>query len=114
MSKIANIFAIRAALTLAFLIGAVVPLSHAHAAGLQAELQSEQQRPRAPTLQRSAFLQRASIVSVVLSPDGRQVAWLNEAGRNREVWLQDAGGGEARRLMAHTPAHQLAWTRDSR
>jgi hypothetical protein len=68
----------------------------------------------APTLPRSAFLQLALIVSGVLSPDGRQVAWLNEAGRNREVWLQDTGGGEPRRLMAHTPAHQLAWTRDSR
>ena len=114
MSKIANTFAIRAALALAFLIGAVMPLSHAHAAGLQAEIQREQQRPRAPTLPRSAFLQRASIVSVALSPDGRQVAWLNEAGRNREVWLQGTGGGEPRRLMAHTPAQQLAWTRDSR
>ena len=34
MSKIANPFAIRAALTLVFLIDAVVPLSHAYAAGL--------------------------------------------------------------------------------
>ncbi len=117
MSKIANAFAIRAALTLALLMGAVAllsPLSSIRAAELQDALRSEQQRPRAPTLPRSAFLQRASIVSVVLSPDGRQVAWLNEAGRNREVWLQTTGGGEARRLMAHTPAHELAWTRDSR
>ncbi|MES2669871.1 MAG: prolyl oligopeptidase family serine peptidase [Pseudomonadota bacterium] len=114
MSEIANIFAIRAALKLALLIGAIVPLSHARAAGLQAQLQTEQQQPRATTLPRSAFLQRASIVSVVLSPDGRQVAWLSEADRNREVWLQATGGGKARRLMAHTPAQQLAWTRDSR
>lgn len=117
MSKIADTFAIRAALTLALLTGAVAllsPLSSVRAAELQAALRSEQQQPRAPTLPRSAFLQRASIVSVVLSPDGRQVAWLNEAGRNREVWLQGTAGGEPRRLMAHTPAQQLAWTRDSR
>lgn len=118
MSKIANAFAIRAALTLALSMSAVVPPSPARAAeqqaGLQAALRSEQQRPRAPTLPRSAFLQRASIASVVLSPDGQRVAWLNEAGRNREVWLQPTGGGEPRRLMAHTPAQQLAWTRDSR
>ncbi len=94
MSKIANTFAIRAALTLALLSGAAVLLSHAHAAELQDALRSEQQRPRAPTLPRSAFLQRASIVSVVLSPDGRQVAWLNDAGRNREVWLQDTGAAK--------------------
>lgn len=114
MSKIADTFAIRAALTLALSIGALVPPSHARAAELQAAVRVEQQRPRAPTLPRGAFLQRASIVSVVLSPDGRRVAWLNEAGRNREVWLQDTGGGEARRLMAHTPAQRLAWTRDGR
>lgn len=118
MSKIANAFAIRAALTLALSMSAAAPPSPARAAeqqaGLQAALRSEQQRPRAPTLPRSAFLQRASIASVVLSPDGQRVAWLNEAGRNREVWLQPTGGGEPRRLMAHTPAQQLAWTRDSR
>lgn len=121
MTKIANPFAIRAALGLALLTGAVAllspllsPLSSVRAAGLQAALRSEQQRPRATTLPRSAFLQRASIVSVALSPDGQRVAWLNEAGRNREVWLQETGGGDPRRLMAHTPAQQLAWTRDSR
>lgn len=122
MSKIANAFAIRAALTLALSMSAVAPSPPARAAGQQAEqqaglqaaLRSEQQRPRAPTLPRSAFLQRASIASVVLSPDGQRVAWLNETGRNREVWLQPTGGGEPRRLMAHTPAQQLAWTRDSR
>lgn len=118
MSKIANTFAIRAALTLAALAVALLsPLSSVRAAGnseLQTELRSEQRRPRAPTLPRSAFLQRASIISVVLSPDGRQVAWLSEAGRNREVWLQATGGDEPRRLMAHTPAQPLAWTRDGR
>jgi dipeptidyl aminopeptidase/acylaminoacyl peptidase len=114
MSKIANTFAIRAALTLALLTGAVALLSPVRAAELQAELRSEQQRPRAPTLPRSAFVQRASIIAVRLSPDGQRVAWLNEAGRNREVWLQPTNGGKPRRLMAHTSAQQLAWTRDSR
>ena len=78
MSKIANTFAIRAALTLASLTIAVAllsPVSSARAAELQDALRSERQRPRAPMLPRSAFLQRASIVSMVLSPDGRQVAW---------------------------------------
>lgn len=118
MSKIANTFAIQAALTLALLTGAVALSLPARAAvlvaELQAELRSEQQRPRAPTLPRSAFVQRASIVSVALSPDGQRVAWLNEVGLNREVWLQQTGGGEPRRLVAHTPAKELAWTRDSR
>jgi dipeptidyl aminopeptidase/acylaminoacyl peptidase len=109
MLKVADIFAIRTALTLA-----VVLLSPVRAAELQAELRSEQQRPRAPTLPRSAFLQRASVVSVALSPNGQRVAWLNEIGVNREVWLQSTNGGEPRRLMAHTSAQQLAWTRDSR
>lgn len=114
MSKIANGFAIRVVLTLASLTGVVAPLSRANAAELRADFRSEQQRPRAPVLPRSAFLQRASIVSVVLSPDGRQVVWLNEAGRNREVWSQPTSGGEPKRLMAHTPAQRLMWTRDSR
>lgn len=117
MLKIANIFAIRVMLRLALLTSVFAlpsPLSSVRAAELQAELRSEQQRLRAPILPRSAFLQRASVLSVTLSPDGKRVAWLNEAGRNREVWLQPTSAGEPRRLMAHTSAQQLAWTRDSR
>lgn len=117
MLKIAKLFAIRAALGLALPMSAVALLSllsPVRAAELQAELRSEQQRPRAPTIPRSAFVQRTSIVSVALSPNGRRVAWLNDTGSSREVWQQSTNGGEPRRLKAHTSAQQLAWTRDSR
>jgi dipeptidyl aminopeptidase/acylaminoacyl peptidase len=117
MLKIAKIFASQTVLSLAMQMGTVAllfPTTLVNAADLQTELRSEQERPRAQVLPRSEFLQRASIVSVVLSPNGRQLAWLNEAGRNREVWMQSTSGGEPRRLMAHTSAQQLAWTRDSR
>lgn len=117
MLKIAKIFASQTVLSLAMQMGTAAllfPTTLVNAADLQAELRSEQKRPRAQVLPRSEFLQRASIVSVVLSPNGRQVAWLNEAGRNREVWMQSTSSGEPRRLMSHTSAQQLAWTRDSR
>jgi dienelactone hydrolase len=74
----------------------------------------ERARPPAPSLPRSAFLQRPSNTEVALSPEGLQVAWLHETGLGREVWLRDTEGGPARRLLLNTSAQSLAWTRDAR
>ncbi len=113
MSKIASFPAIRAA------VAAIVALSCLSFPATaddaqQAALRAERARPIAPTISRSAFLQRAAVSAVVLSPDGRMLAWLREAGHRREVWLRPTAGGAPRRLSGHTPAERLHWTRDGR
>ncbi|MBX3713121.1 MAG: S9 family peptidase [Lysobacter sp.] len=67
-----------------------------------------------PPLPRKAFVLQPTLSSVVLSPDGRRIAWLRDAGRAREVWLRTLGDGATRRLLAHTPAQALAWSGDGR
>jgi len=82
---------------------------------LSAATRIEYARPPAPTIARAGFVQRATISSVAISSDGRRVAWFRERGRNREVWLQATiAGAAARRLMSHTTARRLAWSRDGR
>jgi dipeptidyl aminopeptidase/acylaminoacyl peptidase len=63
---------------------------------------------------RSEFLERQTISAVTLSPGGDQVAWLAEEGARRAVWLSAADGASASRAMSHTPASELAYTRDGR
>ena len=75
---------------------------------------SERLRTPPPPLPRKAFVLQATVSSVVLSPDGRRIAWLRDAGRAREVWLRTLDDGATRRLLAHTPAQSLAWSGDGR
>ncbi len=112
MRKLAISFAMRmaAAVALAWL----PPPAAADDIALQAALRAERARAPAPTVPRGAFLQRASVSNVVLSPDGRHVGWLREVGSRREVWLRPTATGAARRLSAHTPAERLHWSRDGR
>lgn len=125
MSKIAKTFAMRrvVAATLAAALPAValIPVASftvsaraAAADDLQAALRVERGRPPAKVLPRSAFVLHEPLSSVTLSADGRQVAWLHEAGRNREVWTQPTHGGASRRWMSHTTAERLHWSRDGR
>ncbi|MFD0724547.1 S9 family peptidase [Lysobacter brunescens] len=65
-------------------------------------------------LPRKAFVLQPTVSSVTLSPDGRRIAWLREAGRAREVWLRTLDEGTTRRLLAHTPAESLDWSGDGR
>jgi dienelactone hydrolase len=92
-----------------------VPL-HAAEGGssLRNYVTAERTRAPAPSLPRSAFLQRASNTEVRLSPDGMRVAWLHEASQRRELWMRDTAGGAARRLLLNTSAGSLAWTQESR
>lgn len=71
-------------------------------------------RATAPRLERSRFLAQPTILAVALSPDGRDVAWLREIGRDREVWWRSTRTGGARRLLQGTSARDLVWTRDGR
>lgn len=84
------------------------------ASALRVAVAAERARPRAAKLDRTAFLSRPDVRDVALSPDGRNVAWLREQGRNRSVWLLPTAGGAARRVLGHTEAVQLAWSRDGR
>lgn len=63
---------------------------------------------------RRAFLPQPQISAVTLAPDGRRVAWLAEEGARHAVWMQLPGVHKPQRLMAHTPATDLAFTRDGR
>lgn len=120
MSKIAKTFAMRrvvaAAMAVALLPIALFPVCARVAAAddLPAALRAERARPPAKLLPRSAFVLHEPLSSVVLSADGRQVAWLHEAGRNREVWTRPTHGGAPRRWMPHTTAERLRWSRDGR
>jgi dienelactone hydrolase len=84
------------------------------AAALRAAVATERTRPRAPRIDRATFLARPTLRDVALAPNGRHVAWLRDEGRNRSVWMLPAAGGGAKRVLAHTEAERLAWTRDSR
>jgi dipeptidyl aminopeptidase/acylaminoacyl peptidase len=77
-------------------------------------LRSERQRVPPAPLPRKAFVLQPTVSSVVLSPDGRRIAWLRDAGRAREVWLRTLDDGATRRLLAHTPAQSLDWSGDGR
>lgn len=63
---------------------------------------------------RAEFIRRPEISAVTLAPDGGRVAWLADEGARRAVWMQIPGVDAPRRLMAHTPASELAFTRDGR
>lgn len=92
-----------------------IPMLDAVAATPPADwLRSERLRRPPPPLPRKAFVLQATVSSVVLSPDGRRIAWLRDAGRAREVWLRTLDDGATRRLLAHTPAQSLAWSGDGR
>ncbi|MEJ7745733.1 MAG: prolyl oligopeptidase family serine peptidase [Luteimonas sp.] len=84
------------------------------ATALRAAVAAERARPRAPQFDRTAFLSRPTLRDIALSPDGRNVAWLREQGKNRSVWLLPTAGGAPKRVLGNTEAEQLAWSRDGR
>ncbi len=110
-----------AAILAAGLLVTPVMLAHAQPAraaadalAMQAAVAAERARPRAPGFERAAFLARPQLRDVALSPQGRNVAWLREQGKNRSVWISPTAGGAPRRLLANTAAERLAWSVDGR
>lgn len=81
---------------------------------LRAYVASERARPVAPTLPRSTFLQRGAVTAIRLAPDGAHVAWLQERGDQRELWVRATAGGPPQRRLSNTPAQALDWSRDGR
>lgn len=63
---------------------------------------------------RSAFLTRPTIAAATLAPAGDQVSWIALEGPRRSLWTRALDGSAPRRLLAHTPARELAYTRDGR
>lgn len=109
MSLFAKLFA--AALSLA---AATAAAPAAAGDSLQDALRVERQRAVVAPLPRRNFVLRHAVTAVTLSPDGRKVAWLRERGDSREAWMQPTRGGKALRVLGHTGATDLAWSRDSR
>jgi dienelactone hydrolase len=86
----------------------------ADAAAFRAAVAAERGRPRAPRQSRETFMATGSFAAVRLSPDGRHVAYLRDAGGSRSLWLLPTAGGAARVLAPRTQADGLAWSRDGR
>lgn len=83
-------------------------------AALRAAVAAERARPVAPMFARIDFIARPILIGAWLSPDGKQVAFLKDEGANRGVWLLPTAGGTPKRVLAHTDADELSWSRDSR
>ncbi len=91
------------------------PPTAAQATGpLQGIERIQRELPRAPRLSRASFLEARTLGVVRLSPAGEHVAYLREQKDARSVWLLPTAGGNARTLVASTPADQLSWSRDGR
>jgi dipeptidyl aminopeptidase/acylaminoacyl peptidase len=110
-----------AAITVAILLLVVPAVLPVHAGGvdagdaaLRAAVAAERARAPASRQPREAFLTPPALTSVLLSPDGRHVAYLRDEGESRSVWLLSTDGGVARQLAPRTQARQLGWSRDGR
>lgn len=93
---------------------AAMPARADDAESLRAEVAIERARAPAPHYPRDAFERSRALQSVRLSPDGRHVAYLQQQGEQRSVWLLPTAGGPARQLLARTEAEELLWSRDGR
>ena len=83
-------------------------------AALRAAVAVERARPVPPRLPRAVFLAQARERSLTLSPDGRQLAWLADAGGRQGVWMQTLPDGTPRQRLARTDAAEPVWSRDGR
>ncbi|NML04304.1 prolyl oligopeptidase family serine peptidase [Sphingomonas sp. G-3-2-10] len=82
---------------------------------LAAMLAVERARPVSPLFEREAFLTEPLLTSVTIAPDGGTVAFLRIAGGQYSLWLQSTAPGAApRRILPHTDAREVMWSRDSR
>lgn len=107
----------RAALRDALIMALLCVCARAHAdeaTQLRAAVAVERARSPAPSYARTEFLARPALLGAWLAPDGRSVAYLLQGERNRGVWLLPTAGGAPRRLLAHTEAQALSWSRDGR
>lgn len=94
------------------LAGALLAASCAHAAPLAGALARNAALPRAPLLAPALFDAPERLRDVRLSPDGSQLAWLEEAGGKAELSVMPVAGGGARPLLMLDPQDRIQWSRD--
>lgn len=111
MKRLSCLLALLACTTVA----AAAPPDDTDATRLLAQIAVERQRAPAPRMPREDFLLRDRVAAVTLSPDGREVAWLQVEGDVRSVWTQaTAAGAKPQQLLGQTDATSLGWSHDSR
>jgi len=65
--------------------------------------------PRPATIPRDAFLERARIVDVMPSHDGRHVAYRLRGEQRSELWVREIDGASRTRLLADVGPARIAW-----
>lgn len=81
---------------------------------LAAIVSAERGRPVPPRIARDRFMIEPAVTSVVLSPNGRHVAWLRRQGGDNGLWLTGTDRIAPRRLLRRVDADRLHWSQDGR
>lgn len=84
------------------------------ASTLNAIVTVEPGRAVPPRIPRDRFMVEPVVTSVVLSPDGRHVAWLRRQGSDNGLWLAKTDRIAPRRLLRRVEADRLRWSHDGR
>ncbi len=82
------------------------------ASTLNAIVTVERGRAVPPRVARDRFMIEPAVTSVVLSPDGRHVAWLRRQGSDNGLWLTRTDRVMPRRLLRRVEADRLRWSHD--
>lgn len=93
-------------------LAALLAISWAHAAPLSGELARNAALPRAPLLDPALFDRPERLRDVRLSPDGAQLAWVEEVDGKAELHVAPLAGGPARPLASLDPQDRVHWSRD--
>lgn len=94
------------------LAGLLLAISYAHAAPLDEAIARNAALPKAPLLAPALFDAPERLREVRLSPDGTQLAWLEEIDGKAELSVMPVAGGAARPLLALDPQDRIQWSRD--
>lgn len=74
----------------------------------------ERGRSLPPRIARDRFMIDPIVTSVVLSPDGRHVAWLRRRGGDNGLWFATSDRITPRRLLRRVETDRLRWSHDGR
>jgi dipeptidyl aminopeptidase/acylaminoacyl peptidase len=89
------------------------PVAATRIALQKAKTQAAKQ-PRAAVIARETYLSRQRIVEVRLSPDGRQLSFLERGDKGFNVMLQNVSSGAQTRIAAGLQRVETAWAGDGR
>ena len=96
----------------ALLAGVLLAAFCAQAEPLAGALARSATLPKAPLLAPDLFDQSERLRDVRLSPDGMQLAWIEEVDGKAELSVMPAAGGAARPLLTLDPQDRVQWSRD--